>query len=360
MKQARVGMTLDEFKRAALESIRGNARAEHAIWYLNIKKFRFINESYGYEFGDLILKEFENYLVQRISSRGICANLGDDRFVVCVSQGSYESDAASAAFEELYREMNLLLASHGLEQAVDIAAGVYFLTPEDVEARDIDYLIDQANAAHRRAREQGGSHVIFFDYAYAEKIRRANMIEVDLGNAIAAGEIEVWMQPLLDFVKGEVVAAEALARWNHAKLGRISPAEFIPVLESAGKIGQLTQTREELNRRLGEITKELEDLAYPEMVGWTLVHRLYGEGIVEQQNDAVLTIRYGDTERRQKLPAVLTGGTASTDNTDAMEMCARVESLEKERTSIESKLKLNWHGLDALLNPQPHSRRSRV
>ncbi len=239
MKQARVGMTLDEFKRAALESIRGNARAEHAIWYLNIKKFRFINESYGYEFGDLILKEFENYLVQRISSRGICANLGDDRFVVCVSQGSYESDAASAAFEELYREMNLLLASHGLEQAVDIAAGVYFLTPEDVEARDIDYLIDQANAAHRRAREQGGSHVIFFDYAYAEKIRRANMIEVDLGNAIAAGEIEVWMQPLLDFVKGEVVAAEALARWNHAKLGRISPAEFIPVLESAGKIGQL-------------------------------------------------------------------------------------------------------------------------
>ncbi len=130
--------------------------------------------------------------------------------------------------------------------------------------------------------------------------------------------------------------------------------------ERAGKIGQLTQTREELNRRLGEITKELEDLAYPEMVGWTLVHRLYGEGIVEQQNDAVLTIRYGDTERRQKLPAVLTGGTASTDNTDAMEMCARVESLEKERTSIESKLKLNWHGLDALLNPQPHSRRSRV
>lgn len=61
----------------------------------------------------------------------------------------------------------------------------------------------------------------------------------DLSEAISSGEIEVWMQPLVDFVKGEIVAAEALTRWNHARHGYLSPDKFIPVLEKAGKIGEL-------------------------------------------------------------------------------------------------------------------------
>lgn len=129
--------------------------------------------------------------------------------------------------------------------------------------------------------------------------------------------------------------------------------------ERAGKIGQLTQTREELNRKLEEISRELERLVFPPMEGQILVHRQYGEGVVEEQNGAILTIRYSDTMRRQKLPAVLTGGTAYTDDSELMEICSRVEQLEKERITLESKLKLNWHGLDALLNPQPRTRRGR-
>lgn len=232
-------VSLHEFRDDVLKSLEREDSAKHAMWYLNIKKFRFINESYGYDLGDIILSEFSDYLGSRISNRGMVARLADDRFVAYVVQEGYESDQATEAFESLYREFNLRISALGVEQPVDIAAGVYFLTPEDIANPDVDYIIDQANAAHKRAREQGGNHVIFFDYEYAEKQRRANMIEADLKNAIASGEIEVWMQPLLDFVKGEVVASEALARWNHAKLGSISPAEFIPVLEQAGKIGQL-------------------------------------------------------------------------------------------------------------------------
>ncbi len=232
-------MTMGDFRASILDDLASGAHSNNALWYLNIKKFRFINESYGHEVGDDVLAEFESYLVNRISNRGVVARVGDDRFVAFVSQEFYESDEAIAAFESLYREFNLQLSKHGIEQPVEIAAGVYFLTPDDVSRPDIDHIIDQANSAHRRAREQGGNRVIFFDYEFAEKQRREHAIEHDLTASIAAGEIEVWMQPLLDFVKGEVVASEALARWNHAKLGRLSPAEFIPVLERAGKIGEL-------------------------------------------------------------------------------------------------------------------------
>ncbi len=232
-------MNMEEFRSKVLSDLKSDPHSNNAIWYLNIKKFRYINESYGYEVGDNVLEEFESYLGKRIANRGTVARVGDDRFTAFVSQEFYESDEATAAFESLYREFNLELSKHGIEQPVEIAAGVYFLTPDDIEAPDLDAVIDHANAAHKRAREQGGNHVIFYDYEFAEKQRRENAIEHDLTASIAAGEIEVWMQPLIDFVKGEVVASEALARWNHARLGRISPAEFIPVLERAGKIGEL-------------------------------------------------------------------------------------------------------------------------
>ena len=231
--------TIDEFRSAVQEDIRSQVHATHAMWYLNIKKFRYLNESYGHGMGDVVLDEFADYLGLRIACRGIRMRLGDDRFVVYISQDGYASEDATAAFESLYREFNTRISALGVEHPVDIAAGVYFLTPEDIESPDVDHIIDQANEAHRRAREQGGNHVIFFDYEYAEKQRRANIIENSLENAIAAGEIEVWMQPMIDFVNGEVVAAEVLARWNHAQLGSISPVEFIPVLERAGKISTL-------------------------------------------------------------------------------------------------------------------------
>ena len=232
-------MTMDEFRSKVLSDLKSDPHSNNAIWYLNIKKFRYINESYGYEVGNDVLGEFESYLEKRISNRGAVTRVGDDRFAAFVSQEFYESDEATSAFESLYREFNLELSKHGIEQPIEIAAGVYFLTPDDVADPDLDHIIDQANAAHKRAREQGGNHVIFYDYEFAEKQRRENAIEHDLTASIAAGEIEVWMQPLIDFVKGEVVASEALARWNHARLGRLSPAEFIPVLERAGKIGEL-------------------------------------------------------------------------------------------------------------------------
>ena len=232
-------LTMDEFREGMLADLREGAHSNNALWYLNIKKFRFINESYGYSVGDEILSEFEAYLKRRISSRGMVTRIGDDRFAAFISQEFYESDEATSAFEQMYREFNLQLANRGIDQPIEIAAGVYFLTPDDISDPDIDHIIDQANSAHKRAREQGGNHVIFYDYEFAEKQRRENAIEHDLTSSIAAGEIEVWMQPLLDFVKGEVVASEALARWNHARLGRLSPAEFIPVLERAGKIGEL-------------------------------------------------------------------------------------------------------------------------
>ncbi len=232
-------MTMDGFRQALLRDIAESPHTNNAIWYLNIKKFRFINESYGYAIGDELLDLFEGHLEARVANRGMVARAGDDRFVVFVSQEFYESDEAMTAFESMYRDFNMQLSRRGIEQPLEIAAGVYFLTPDDLASPDIDYIIDMANAAHRRARDQGGSHVIFYDYEFAEKQRRENAIEKDLTASIAAGEIEVWMQPLLDFVKGEVVAAEALARWNHARLGRLSPAEFIPVLERSGKIGEL-------------------------------------------------------------------------------------------------------------------------
>ena len=228
-----------EFREAVCADLAAGQHSTHAVWYINVKKFRFVNELYGYETGDRILDELADYLSTRIGSRGISTRVSSDRFAVFVSQERYDSDAVNAAFEELHREFNLQLSHLGLRQPVELAAGVYFLTPDDVAAPDVDFIVDQANAAQRRARDQGGNHVAIYDYEFAEKQRRANTIENDLTSSIAAGEIEVWMQPQLDYVNGEVIAAEALARWNHATLGSISPAEFIPVLERADKIAEL-------------------------------------------------------------------------------------------------------------------------
>ena len=129
--------------------------------------------------------------------------------------------------------------------------------------------------------------------------------------------------------------------------------------ERAGKIEQLTQTREALKKRLTEISEEIEAISVPQLEGETISHRLYGEGTVDEQKADVLTIRYGDTVRRQKLPVLLTGGTATVDDEEAMKSCSRLITLQKERSSLESKIQMNWHGLDVLLNPPVRSRRAR-
>ncbi len=208
-----------------------------ALWFMDIHNFRSINPKFGYACGNKVLSVVAHCTKKHLSRDLPVARLGGDRFIALTANMSFEQ--AKVEFDRLVACVESGVREAGISQSMVLSAGVYYLREKDYGNPNSQQAIDYASVAHRNARTSPKNNLVQFTDEDLERDIRRITIEQCIDEALLDGQIKVWYQPQVDYTYGEVIGAEALARWKHPTLGWISPAEFIPVLENCGKVHEL-------------------------------------------------------------------------------------------------------------------------
>jgi diguanylate cyclase (GGDEF)-like protein/PAS domain S-box-containing protein len=204
-----------------------------AVYFLDVDRFKRINDSLGHGAGDEVLREVAERLGGVLRPEDTVARFGGDEFtILCESVGGV-LEAVSIA-DRLQRPLREALQAGGAELRLSASIGVALVEAD--EECDGQELIEAADAAMYRAKERGGARTELFDTAMREDAVRAMAIEQELQQALERDELCLYYQPSVDLRSGRVVGAEALVRWGHPRRGLIMPDRFLAVAEETGLI----------------------------------------------------------------------------------------------------------------------------
>ena len=212
-----------------LGKILSNARREEehlAILFLDLDRFKMVNDTLGHDVGDRLLKAASERIGHCVRSGDLVARLGGDEFTVILDDVSTHTVAENVAdkicssLSEPYRFM-------GREMYVSASIGIS-MWPAD--GRDINTLMKHADTAMFRAKERGGKFQ-FYEYGMEADVREKLELENDLRYALERDELIVHYQPQMDLRTGSIVGMEALVRWEHPSRGLVPPNDFIPLAE---------------------------------------------------------------------------------------------------------------------------------
>ncbi|GAB1543107.1 hypothetical protein NUACC21_57810 [Scytonema sp. NUACC21] len=215
----------------AFAKLRQNVR--FAVLFLNLDRFKIINESLGYEVGDQILINVSQRLKAGVGRRGTVARVGGDEFAILLENINHTSEATHLA-DELQQQMLQPFKKDGQEIFTSISTGIAF-NQNDLEYHPVELLRD-AHIAMYRAKDLGKArHQVFATGMHTQVIKRFQL-ETDLRRAIELEELYLVYQPIVSLITETIVGFEALVRWNHPQHGFVSPVEFISVAEETGLI----------------------------------------------------------------------------------------------------------------------------
>ncbi|MEA3107094.1 MAG: hypothetical protein QOI88_1699 [Gammaproteobacteria bacterium] len=203
-----------------------------AVLFLDLDRFKHINDSLGHLVGDRLLKEVANRLLSCVRRSDTVSRQGGDEFIVLLSEVGHAEDAALAADKMRLAIMApYFISDHQVHLSVSIGISVY---PED--GHEAGALIGSADVAMYHAKDRGRNNSQFFkDEMNARNIHRQAMEEA-LGNALGQGQFVLHYQPIVDLKSGLIVGAESLIRWQHPQRGLMAPDTFITIAEEAGLI----------------------------------------------------------------------------------------------------------------------------
>lgn len=211
-------------------------RASAAILFMDLDNFKLLNDTYGHDKGDLLLKQVANRLTSCVREADTVARLGGDEFVAVLCNLSPQVQQAAQQTERIAEK--ILTA---LNKPYDLDGLVYSNTPsigialvEDGQSRMED-LLKRADMAMYQAKSAGRNTWRFFDPEMQAVIAARTALESELRHAIGRNEFRLHFQPQVD-VRGKVFGAEAFLRWDHPSRGFISPSAFIPLAEETGLI----------------------------------------------------------------------------------------------------------------------------
>lgn len=216
-------------------SLARRQRRPLAVLFMDLDRFKNINDSLGHAAGDAVLQSVAKRLLASIRRSDTVSRRGGDEFVILLSEVTHPQDAATSARQILHS----LGAPHpvgGQDLHVLASIGIS-LYPQDGE--DAETLIKNADTAMYHAKESGRNAFRFFNQEMNLKAVDRQLIENTLGRAVERNEFFLHFQPKVDLGSGEIAGAEALIRWQHPERGLILPAEFIPIAEECGLIVQI-------------------------------------------------------------------------------------------------------------------------
>jgi diguanylate cyclase (GGDEF)-like protein len=206
-----------------------------SVLLLDLDGFKEINDTLGHQTGDLVLREVADRLRTTVGDRGLVARLGGDEFAVVLPEtGDAHGGLVVAGQIKSAIQAPIELSSLTLE----VGASIGVVTSQD-HGHEPSTLLQRADIAMYSAK-RGRTGVELYDPALDWHSERRLRLAVELRTALTAHQLDVFYQPIARALDGQVVSAEALARWNHPELGPIGPDEFIPIAERTGLIHELT------------------------------------------------------------------------------------------------------------------------
>ncbi len=217
---------------AAIDRSNDHQQTRFAVLFLDLDRFKVINDSLGHIVGDKLLKAIADRLRTYIRPGDIVARLGGDEFTILLNRTGGVPEAEMVA-DRIQRSIAKPFRIDGYE--VFTTASIGIIVSDDIERGPEDFLRD-ADSAMYRAKESGKARYEIFDGAM--HVRNLNLLklETDLRHAVERGEFEVAYQPIVEIQTGRVREYEALIRWRHPEKGLVPPDEFIEVAEETGLI----------------------------------------------------------------------------------------------------------------------------
>jgi diguanylate cyclase (GGDEF)-like protein/PAS domain S-box-containing protein len=208
-----------------------------AVLYLDLDRFKQINDSLGHAVGDRLLQSVARRLGDCVRASDTVSRVGGDEFVILLSEIAHAQDAAICA-EKILQAIGTrcMVDEHELHVTVSIGIAVH---PED--GADLSALLQNADMAMYEAKAHGRNNYQFFRTELNSKASERQVLENGLRYAIARNELELHYQPIVNLSSGALSGVEALLRWRHLTLGYVPTVEFISVAEESGLIVSIGQ-----------------------------------------------------------------------------------------------------------------------
>ena len=225
--------TLDQLsrrQRPATDDTR--QRVEFAVLFLDLDRFKVVNDTLGHRVGDLLLQEVARRLKTVLQATDVLARLGGDEFAVvvpCVESRSALEALANCLTETISHPYEI--DGHRIRSSVSIGIAV-----GPLDGDNADDLLMAADLALYAVKAGARGTYRFYQRSMNEEINDRRQIEMDLREAIERNELELYYQPIIDLRRKVITGFEALARWRHPAKGMVPPAVFIPVAEDSGLI----------------------------------------------------------------------------------------------------------------------------
>lgn len=219
-----------QFKKAIEEARETGARL--ALLFIDLDRFKFVNDTYGHEVGDELLKEVAACLKKSVRQDDLAARLGGDEFILAL-RGLKETRSAATVASELVKLLGSPFEIQGKVLNVSASVGISIF-PGDGE--DVETLTRNADTAMYQTKAAGKNAYTFSTKQVQDLQTRRLRLEHSLRLALGDNQLKIHYQPQVDMQSGKLIGFEVLLRWQHPDLGEIKPSELIPLAEEAGLI----------------------------------------------------------------------------------------------------------------------------
>jgi diguanylate cyclase (GGDEF)-like protein/PAS domain S-box-containing protein len=203
-----------------------------ALLYINLDRFKVINDLLSHEAGDLLIYQASQRLNKIIRNTDMLARLGGDEFAISINELN-STNVVERIAQKVLDTLSLPFSINNEELFITASIGIA-ICPDD--AKNASALIQNADHALFSAKRKGRGRYQYFIPSMQEKAMARSILERDLRAAIEHEQFELYYQPIVELSSGKTFKAEALIRWHHPSRGLVSPAEFIPIAEDSGLI----------------------------------------------------------------------------------------------------------------------------
>jgi diguanylate cyclase (GGDEF)-like protein/PAS domain S-box-containing protein len=218
--------------RHSMERSRREPELLTAVLFLDLDRFKIVNDSLGHLVGDELLIQISGSLAEALRPSDTIARVGGDEFAILLEGGRDVSDAVRVA-ERIHDRLTTAINLGGHEVFVTASIGIAVHTPEYERPED---LLRDADTAMYRAKSSGRACHVVFNRVMHRFVMARLQLETDLRRAVERGQLRVHYQPFVDLATDEVMGFEALVRWHHPRRGLLPPDEFLSVAEETGLI----------------------------------------------------------------------------------------------------------------------------
>jgi diguanylate cyclase (GGDEF)-like protein/PAS domain S-box-containing protein len=224
-------LLVDRLAQAILYAQRNDRRV--TVVYVDLDDFKLVNDSLGHEAGDTLLRAVADRMTACVRDTDSVVRLGGDEFVVLLTDQPHGGDATSRSVGAIRATIAepILIAGQALQVTCSMGLATFPQDGEDAEA-----LLRNADAAMYHAKTLGRDNIQSYTVSMTANVSERLSMREEMRAGLARAEFFLLYQPQVDLRSGQILAVEALVRWNHPTLGPISPARFIPLAEESGLI----------------------------------------------------------------------------------------------------------------------------